>query len=137
MYVWERFTAHSDPQIHLLWPKLVLCRNEVRILIFDDPAELEKRQRPVMFRSGRGPFKPARQRRGRAMHEFFFENLRNPARIRRAGLIRQFCPIQLDSRRVVCLTHESRVYAHSCSTRMLYCHNTASGCWATQAGTYS
>jgi hypothetical protein len=26
------------------------------------------------------------------MHEFFFENLRNPARSRRVGLIRQFCP---------------------------------------------
>jgi hypothetical protein len=24
------------------------------------------------------------------MHEFFFENLRNPARIRRAGVMRQF-----------------------------------------------
>ena len=33
----------------------------------------------------------------RAMHEFFFENLRNPARNRRAGLMRQFCPGQLDS----------------------------------------
>jgi hypothetical protein len=81
------------PHIHaLLGPTdplvvaLVLCRNEVRILIFDDPAELEKRQRPVMVRSGRGPFKPARPRRARALHEFcFFENLRNPARIRRAA----------------------------------------------------
>jgi hypothetical protein len=32
-----------------------------------------------MVRSGRGPFKPARPRRARAMHEFFPENLRNPA----------------------------------------------------------
>ena len=51
-----------------------------------------------MVRSGRGPFRPARPRRARAMHDFFFENLRNPARIRRAGLMRQFCPGQLDSR---------------------------------------
>jgi hypothetical protein len=33
----------------------------------------------------------------RAMHEFFFENLRNPARIRRAGLMRQFRPDQVYS----------------------------------------
>ena len=31
------------------------------------------------------------------MHEFFFENVRNPARSRRAGLIRQFCPGQVYS----------------------------------------
>jgi hypothetical protein len=31
------------------------------------------------------------------MHEFFFENLRNPARSRRAGLMRQFRSSQLDS----------------------------------------
>ena len=54
-------------------------------------------QRPVMVRSGRGPFRPARPRRARAMHDFFLENLRNPARIRRAGLIRQFSSGQLDS----------------------------------------
>jgi hypothetical protein len=47
-------------------------------LIFDDPAELEKRQRPVMVRSGRGPFKPARPRRARAMHEFFSKNYEIP-----------------------------------------------------------
>ena len=51
--------------------QLVLLRDEVRILIFDDPTELEKWQRPVMVRSGRGPFKPARPRRARAMHNFF------------------------------------------------------------------
>jgi hypothetical protein len=59
-------------------------------LIFDDPAELAKSQRPFMVRSGRGPFKPARPRRARAMDEFFFENLRNPAHNRRAGPMRQF-----------------------------------------------
>jgi hypothetical protein len=32
------------------------------------------------------------------MHEFFFENLRNPARSRRAGLMRQFHSSQLNSR---------------------------------------
>jgi hypothetical protein len=31
------------------------------------------------------------------MREFFFENLRNPARNRRAGLMRQFRPGQLYS----------------------------------------
>jgi hypothetical protein len=31
------------------------------------------------------------------MHEFVFENLRNPARNRRAGLMRQFPSNQLDS----------------------------------------
>jgi hypothetical protein len=31
------------------------------------------------------------------VHEFFFENLRNPARIRRAGVMRQFPSGQLDS----------------------------------------
>jgi hypothetical protein len=50
-----------------------------------------------MVRSGRGPFKPARPRRARAMHEFFFENLQNPAHIRRAGLMRQFSSDQLYS----------------------------------------
>ncbi len=54
---------------------LALLHDEVRILIFDDPAELEESQRPVMVRSGRGPFKPARARRGRAMHEFFFSKM--------------------------------------------------------------
>jgi hypothetical protein len=44
-------------------------------LIFDDPAELEKPQRPVMVRSGRGPCKPARPRRGRALHEFFVSKI--------------------------------------------------------------
>ena len=32
------------------------------------------------------------------MHEFFFENLRNPAHNRRAGLMRQFRSGQLDSK---------------------------------------
>ena len=62
---------------------LALCHDEVRILIFDVPAELEERQRPVMVRSGRGPFEPARAGRARVMHEFSRENLRNPARAAR------------------------------------------------------
>jgi hypothetical protein len=77
--------------------QLALCLDEVRILIFDDPAELAKRQRPVMVRSGRGPFRPAWPRRARAMHEFFPENLRNPACNCRAGLMRQFRSGQLNS----------------------------------------
>ena len=52
-----------------------------------------------MVRSGRGPFKPSWPRRARAMHEFFFENLRNLARSRRAGLMRQFRPGQVYSTR--------------------------------------
>ena len=36
-------------------------------------------------------------RRARAMHEIFFENLRNPARFRRASAMRQFPTGQLDS----------------------------------------
>jgi hypothetical protein len=31
------------------------------------------------------------------MHEFFPENLRNPVRIRRAGLMHHFCPGQVYS----------------------------------------
>ena len=41
--------------------------------------------------------KPAPARRVRAMHEFFFENLRNPARDRRAGAMRQFPTDQVHS----------------------------------------
>jgi hypothetical protein len=52
-----------------------------------------------MIRSGRGPVKPRRARRARAMDTFFFENLRNPARARRAGVMRQFPTAQLDSTR--------------------------------------
>ena len=76
---------------------LALYGDEVRILIFDDPAELEMGERPVMVRSGRGPFRPARARHARAMHEFFFENLQNPAPDRRAGAMHQFCSGQLNS----------------------------------------
>ena len=41
-------------------PNWAFCHDEVRILITDNPAELEKPQHPVMVRSGRGPFRPAR-----------------------------------------------------------------------------
>jgi hypothetical protein len=50
---------------------LALCHDEVRILIFDDPAENESEQLPVIVRSGRGPVKPAPARRALAMHIFF------------------------------------------------------------------
>jgi hypothetical protein len=36
-------------------------------------------------------------RRARAMHEFFFEKLRNPARVHRVEAMRQFFTIQLNS----------------------------------------
>jgi hypothetical protein len=62
-----------------------------------------------MVRSGRGPFKPARPRRARAMHDFPPENLRNPARILCAGLMRQFRSDQLDS------TWRNRAAAQLCS----------------------
>ena len=45
--------------------ELALYGDEVRILIFDDLAELEGWQRLVMVKSGRGPFKPARLRHAR------------------------------------------------------------------------
>ena len=48
-----------------------------------------------MVRSGRGPFRPSRARRARAMHEFFSENLRNPARDGCPGLMHQFRPGQV------------------------------------------
>ena len=41
--------------------------------------------------------KPAWARPARAMHELFFENLRNPARDLRAGAMRQFPTGQHDS----------------------------------------
>jgi hypothetical protein len=53
--------------------KLALLHDEVRILIFDDPAELSNWQRPVMVRSGRGPFRPTWPPRARAMHDFFLK----------------------------------------------------------------
>ena len=41
--------------------------------------------------------KRARARRGRAMQEFFFENLGNPARVSRVGVMRQFSTAQFNS----------------------------------------
>jgi hypothetical protein len=58
-------------------------------LIFDDPAELYERKRPQSG-SWEGKLSNPRGPTARAMHEIFFENFRNPARIRRAGLMRQF-----------------------------------------------
>jgi hypothetical protein len=65
-------------------------------LIFDNPAELYELQRPP-FGSWEGKLSNANGRAARAMLKFFFENLRNLARIRRAGLMRQFRFSQLDS----------------------------------------
>jgi hypothetical protein len=48
--------------------------------MFDDPAENERGQPPFLYDLARQTVKP-----GRAMHNFFFENLRNPAPVRRAG----------------------------------------------------
>jgi hypothetical protein len=63
-----------------------------------------------MVRSGRGPFKPARPRRARAMHEFFSENLLNPAHDRRAGLMRQFRPGQVYSIQYLAMLWECLTY---------------------------
>jgi hypothetical protein len=46
-------------------------RDEVRILIFDDPAENESGQRPGMVRSGRAWSLQTRVAASRAMHDFF------------------------------------------------------------------
>ena len=59
-----------------------LWRDEIRILIFDDPAELEESQRPP--REGKLS-NPRGTRRTGCMHG---ENLRNPARASRAGAMR-------------------------------------------------
>ena len=65
-------------------------------LIFDDLATQGDWQRPVMVRSGRDAMKPARARRGVPMHEYCFENIRNPTRARRAKATRQFPTSQVD-----------------------------------------
>ena len=54
-----------------VWPSKAnraLLHDEVRILIFDDPAEQEDWQCPVVVRSDRGPVEPARARRAGALH---------------------------------------------------------------------
>jgi hypothetical protein len=75
------------------WHKalLALCHDEVRILIFDDPAELEELQRPP--REGKLS-NPRGARRAGCMHG---ENLRNPARDHLAGAMHQFRSGQLNS----------------------------------------
>jgi hypothetical protein len=75
-----------------------LYGDEVRILIFDDLAENGRGQRPESG-SREGQLSNPRGRAAHAMHEFFFfENLRNPARVHRAGAMWQFCPNQVYSR---------------------------------------
>jgi hypothetical protein len=59
-----------------------LCHDEVRILIFDNPAELEKQQLVVMVRFDRGPFRPtphARAARARCI-KFFRKFTKSRAR---------------------------------------------------------
>jgi hypothetical protein len=81
--------------------QLALWRDEVRILIFDDPAELEKPQRPGSG-SWEGKLSNSRGRAARARSMIILlENLRNPARDRRADAMRQFPFNQLDSLLVV------------------------------------
>ena len=79
-----------------------LCHDEVRIRIFDDPAEQE------IATSGHGQIRSwshqtrARARRARTRCVIFFlEKLRKPARTHRAGTIRQFPTSQLDSSRSI------------------------------------
>jgi hypothetical protein len=80
--------------VWLLWAKPGhLLHGEVRILIFDDPADLEESQRPP--REGKLP-NPRDAGRGCCMHG---ENLRNFARDRRAGAMRQLLSGQLDNTR--------------------------------------
>ena len=69
--------------VWLLWAKPEhLLHGEVRILIFDDPTELEESQRPP--REGKLS-NPRGARRAACMHG---ENLQNPARERCAGAMR-------------------------------------------------
>jgi hypothetical protein len=63
-----------------------------------------------MVRAGRGPFRPPRARRARAMHEIPPENLRKPARTRRVGTMRQFPTGQLDSSILIFLVIQLRPY---------------------------
>jgi hypothetical protein len=71
---------------------LDLCIDEVLILIFDDPAEQEDWQRPVVADPVVVPSNP----RGRAPRapcmEKIYENLRKPALWRRAGAMLWFLP---------------------------------------------
>jgi hypothetical protein len=49
---------------------LALCGDEVRIVIFDDPAEREQPQRPFLEALGGDTVNPARDRRAGAMRQF-------------------------------------------------------------------
>jgi hypothetical protein len=46
------------------------------------------------------------------MHEFFFENLRNPARVRRAGAMRQVPSNQLNSIEISVSIFQNFVHGH-------------------------
>ena len=53
------------------------------------------------------------------MHEFFFENLRNPARSRRAGLMRQFRSGQLDSIEISFAASDQKQYILNLAARVV------------------
>ena len=79
----------SDP------PVMVLDIEYVERLLDELAVELSKPlPLPASWTGGSGVAVP---RRARAMHEFFPENLRNPAYNRRVGLMRQFSSGQLYS----------------------------------------
>ena len=63
---------------------LALCRDEVRIWIFDDPAENERGQRPGSG-SREGKLSNPRGRAARAMHGIFFSKIYEIPRTRLRG----------------------------------------------------
>ena len=88
--------------------------NQVRILIFDDPAENERGQRPP--RGGKLS-NPRGAHRAGCMHG---ENLRNPARTRRAAAMRQFPSNQHDSTVCVYTAITARsACVHRCTSTVL------------------
>jgi hypothetical protein len=103
----SKFGLRHAIKLNLALPVL---HDEVRILIFDDPAEIDPSTSTYYSIVNRGRnvvrnLNPGRVNcqtragapRARALHEIFFENLRNPARGRRAGAMHQFLSNQLDS----------------------------------------
>ena len=99
-----------------------LCHDEVRILIFDDPAELEKPQRPGSgSREGKLSNPRGRAARARCMN-FSLENLRNPAREleRRAGAMHQFPSGQVYSTKFSFCTKFSTKFSIAVEPRCMY-----------------
>jgi hypothetical protein len=90
------------------------CHDEVRFLIFDDPAENERGQRPP--REGKLS-NPRGAHRAGCMHG---ENSRNPARGRRAAAMRQFLSDQLDNTVCVYTAITARsACVHRCTSTVL------------------